>query len=99
MPGVATSSEIMLGLELGYTHFKPSSGTKLGGVSALKAQAGPCLRRASSNRLHHAGESPRLSRAGERALRRRLVVMLAEKIKAQDWADEAAARQAAALRR
>ena len=41
IPGVATSSEIMRGRELGYRCFKFFPAEQLGGVNALKAQAGP----------------------------------------------------------
>src|SRR5688572_27633326 len=41
IPGVATSSEIMRGMELGYRCFKFFPAEQLGGVAALKAQAGP----------------------------------------------------------
>lgn len=41
IPGVATASEIMRGLELGYTCFKFFPAEQLGGVAAVKALAGP----------------------------------------------------------
>lgn len=41
IPGVASISEIMQGLELGYTHFKFFPAEASGGVGALKAFAGP----------------------------------------------------------
>ena len=41
IPGVATSSEIMRGLDLGYTCFKFFPAEQLGGAAALKAHAGP----------------------------------------------------------
>jgi 2-dehydro-3-deoxyphosphogluconate aldolase / (4S)-4-hydroxy-2-oxoglutarate aldolase len=41
IPGVATASELMLGLELGYTHFKFFPAEQLGGVAALKALCAP----------------------------------------------------------
>lgn len=41
IPGVATASEIMRGLDLGYTCFKFFPAEQLGGAAALKAQAGP----------------------------------------------------------
>ncbi len=41
LPAVATSSEIMAGLAAGYTHFKLFPATVVGGISALKAFAGP----------------------------------------------------------
>jgi 2-dehydro-3-deoxyphosphogluconate aldolase/(4S)-4-hydroxy-2-oxoglutarate aldolase len=41
IPGVVSSSEIMLGFDLGYTRFKFFPAEQLGGVAALKALAGP----------------------------------------------------------
>lgn len=41
LPGVATASEIMQGLDLGYTHFKLFPAVTAGGVGALKSFAGP----------------------------------------------------------
>ncbi|MBY0564394.1 MAG: bifunctional 4-hydroxy-2-oxoglutarate aldolase/2-dehydro-3-deoxy-phosphogluconate aldolase [Hyphomonadaceae bacterium] len=41
VPGVATASEIMRGLDLGYTCFKFFPAEPLGGAAALKALAGP----------------------------------------------------------
>jgi 2-dehydro-3-deoxyphosphogluconate aldolase/(4S)-4-hydroxy-2-oxoglutarate aldolase len=41
IPGVATASEIMRGLALGYTHFKFFPAEQLGGVAALKALSAP----------------------------------------------------------
>ena len=41
IPGVATASEIMRGLDLGYTCFKFFPAEQLGGAAAVKAQAGP----------------------------------------------------------
>ncbi|WP_395647010.1 bifunctional 4-hydroxy-2-oxoglutarate aldolase/2-dehydro-3-deoxy-phosphogluconate aldolase [Terricaulis sp.] len=41
IPGVATSSEIMRGLDLGYTCFKFFPAEQMGGAGALKAIAGP----------------------------------------------------------
>jgi 2-dehydro-3-deoxyphosphogluconate aldolase / (4S)-4-hydroxy-2-oxoglutarate aldolase len=100
IPGVATSSEIMRGLDLGYTHFKFFPAEQLGGAAALKAQHGP---------LPQAKFCPTGSITPEKApaylaLPNVLCVggswiAPAEKIKAQDWASiEAAAKQAAALR-
>lgn len=100
IPGVASSSEIMRGLDLGYTHFKFFPAEQLGGVSAVKAQHGP---------LPQAFLCPTGSITPEKApaylaLPNVLCVggswiAPADKIKAQDWASiEAAAKQAAALR-
>ncbi|MGD9968001.1 MAG: bifunctional 4-hydroxy-2-oxoglutarate aldolase/2-dehydro-3-deoxy-phosphogluconate aldolase [Hyphomonadaceae bacterium] len=41
VPGVATSSEIMRGLDLGYTCFKFFPAEQLGGIAALKAIGAP----------------------------------------------------------
>lgn len=41
LPGVATASEIMQGLDLGYTHFKLFPAITAGGVGALNAFSGP----------------------------------------------------------
>lgn len=41
IPGVATASELMLGLEYGYIHFKFFPAEQLGGVAALKALGAP----------------------------------------------------------
>lgn len=41
IPGVSTGSEIMNGLELGYTHFKLFPATSVGGIPLLKSFGGP----------------------------------------------------------
>lgn len=41
IPGIATVSELMTGIELGYDHFKFFPAQAAGGVQALKAIAGP----------------------------------------------------------
>jgi len=41
LPGVATASDIMRGLDLGLTHFKFFPAETSGGIPALKALAGP----------------------------------------------------------
>ena len=41
LPGVATSGEIMRGLDLGLTHFKVFPAMAAGGIPALKAIGGP----------------------------------------------------------
>ncbi|WP_076540995.1 bifunctional 4-hydroxy-2-oxoglutarate aldolase/2-dehydro-3-deoxy-phosphogluconate aldolase [Shewanella sp. UCD-KL21] len=41
IPGVASISEVMAGMELGYTHFKFFPAEASGGVNALKAFSGP----------------------------------------------------------
>lgn len=100
IPGVATSSEIMRGLELGYTHFKFFPAEQLGGVAALKAQAGPL----PQARFCPTGGVSLDKAPGYLALDNVLCVggswiAPAEKIKARDWGGiEAAARSAAGLR-
>lgn len=41
IPGVATGSEIMQGMELDYTHFKLFPATSVGGIPLLKSFGGP----------------------------------------------------------
>lgn len=41
LPGVATASEIMMGLDLGYDHFKLFPAMSAGGITALKSFSGP----------------------------------------------------------
>ena len=41
IPGIATGSEIMEGMELGYTHFKLFPATSVGGIPLLKSFGGP----------------------------------------------------------
>jgi len=41
IPGISTGSEIMNGLELGYTHFKLFPATSVGGIPLLKSFGGP----------------------------------------------------------
>jgi 2-dehydro-3-deoxyphosphogluconate aldolase/(4S)-4-hydroxy-2-oxoglutarate aldolase len=100
IPGVATSSEIMRGLDLGYTHFKFFPAEQMGGVAALKAQHGP---------LPNAKFCPTGGISADKApsylaLPNVLCVggswiAPADKIKAQDWAAiETAAKQAAVMR-
>jgi len=99
IPGVATASEIMRGLDLGYTYFKFFPAEQLGGAAALKALAGPL----PAAKFCPTG-SITLAKAGAYlALDNVLCVggswiAPTEKIKAADWAAiEAAAKQAAAL--
>ncbi len=100
IPGVASSSEIMRGMELGYRCFKFFPAAQSGGVAALMAQAGP---------LPDARFCPTGSITAEKApaylaLDNVLCVggswiAPADKIRAGDWAMiEAAAKQAAGLR-
>ncbi len=100
IPGVATSSEIMRGLDLGYTHFKFFPAEQLGGIAALKAQHGPL----PNAKFCPTGGISADKAASYLALPNVLCVggswiAPADKIKAQDWASiEAAAKQAASLR-
>lgn len=41
IPGVSTGSEVMQGMDLGYTHFKLFPATSVGGIPLLKSFAGP----------------------------------------------------------
>jgi len=41
IPGISTGSEIMQGMDLGYTHFKLFPATSVGGIPLLKSFAGP----------------------------------------------------------
>jgi len=41
LPGIATASEIMVGLSAGYTHFKFFPAESSGGINAIKSFAGP----------------------------------------------------------
>ena len=100
IPGVATSSEIMRGRELGYRCFKFFPAEQLGGVNALKAQAGPL----PDTRFCPTGSITPEKAPAYLALDNVLCVggswiAPADKIRSGDWAAiEAAANQAAALR-
>jgi len=100
VPGVATSSEIMRGLDLGYTHFKFFPAEQLGGVAALKAQHGPL----PNAKFCPTGGISADKASSYLALPNVLCVggswiAPADKIKAHDWnAIEAAAKQAVSLR-
>lgn len=100
IPGVASASEIMLGLELGYACFKFFPAEQLGGVAALKAIGAPLV---AARFCPTGGIGPEKARA-YLALGNVLCVggswvAPADKIAAGDWAGiEALARQAAAMR-
>lgn len=100
IPGAATSSEVMRGLDLGYRCFKFFPAEQLGGPSALKALGGPL----PSARFCPTGSVSLANAAAYLALENVLCVggswiAPPEKIAAGDWAAiEAAAKQAAALR-
>lgn len=101
IPGVATSSEIQRGIELGYTHFKLFPAEQLGGVATLKALAGPL----PNVRFCPTGSITAEKAPSYLALPNVLCVggswiAPADKINAGDWAGiEAAAKAAVALRR
>jgi 2-dehydro-3-deoxyphosphogluconate aldolase/(4S)-4-hydroxy-2-oxoglutarate aldolase len=101
IPGVATSSEIMRGLDLGYTCFKFFPAEQLGGVAALKALAGPL----PAAKFCPTGGITSEKAPAYLALSNVLCVggswiAPADKIKASDWTGiEATAKQAAALKR
>jgi 2-dehydro-3-deoxyphosphogluconate aldolase/(4S)-4-hydroxy-2-oxoglutarate aldolase len=100
VPGVSTSSEIMRGLDLGYTCFKFFPAEQLGGVAALKSIGAPL----AAARFCPTGSITAAKAPEYLALSNVLCVggswiAPAEKIKAGDWAAiEAAAKQAAALK-
>ena len=100
IPGVATSSEIMRGMDLGYRCFKFFPAEQLGGVAALKAQAGPL----PDVRFCPTGGISAEKAPSYLALNNVLCVggswvAPSEKIRAGDWAGiEAAAKEAAAVR-
>jgi len=100
IPGVSTSSEIMRGLDQGYTHFKFFPAEQLGGVSTLKALAGPF----PNVRFCPTGSITPEQAPAYLALDNVLCVggswvASAKNIMTQDWAAiETSAKQAAALR-
>lgn len=99
IPGVATASEIMRGLDLGYTCFKFFPAEQLGGAAAIKAQAGPL----PAARFCPTGGVTLDKARAYLALDNVLCVggswmAPPDKIKAGDWSGiEALAREAAAL--
>ncbi|MEZ5961833.1 MAG: bifunctional 4-hydroxy-2-oxoglutarate aldolase/2-dehydro-3-deoxy-phosphogluconate aldolase [Hyphomonadaceae bacterium] len=100
VPGVATASEIQRGLELGYTCFKLFPAEQLGGVSALKALAGPF----PNVRFCPTGSITPDKAPAYLALKNVLCVggswiAPSEYVRAGDWASiEAAAKRAVALK-
>lgn len=100
VPGVATASEIMRGLDLGYTHFKFFPAEQMGGVAALKALSAPL----AAARFCPTGSITPEKASAYLALPNVLCVggswiAPPEAIKARDWAAiEAAAQAATALR-
>lgn len=101
IPGVATSSEVMRGLALGYRCFKFFPAEQLGGAAAVKALAGPL----AAARFCPTGSITADKAPAYLALNNVLCVggswvAPTEKIAAADWtAIETLARQAAALKR
>lgn len=101
IPGVATSSEIMRGLDLGYSCFKFFPAEQLGGVAAIKAQAGPL----PAARFCPTGSITVEKAPAYLALDNVLCVggswvAPAEMIRAENWASiEATAKLAAGLKR
>lgn len=100
IPGVATASEIMRGLALGYRCFKFFPAEQLGGAEALKAMAGPLP---EARFCATGGIAPQKAPAYLRLSNVLCVggswVTPADKIKAGDWeAITALAKQAAALK-
>jgi 2-dehydro-3-deoxyphosphogluconate aldolase/(4S)-4-hydroxy-2-oxoglutarate aldolase len=99
IPGVATASEIMRGLGLGYACFKFFPAEQLGGTTALKAHAGPL----PSARFCPTGGVTLEKARAYLELDNVLCVggswlAPADKIRARDWSGiEARAREAAAL--
>jgi 2-dehydro-3-deoxyphosphogluconate aldolase/(4S)-4-hydroxy-2-oxoglutarate aldolase len=100
IPGVATSSEIMRGFDLGYTHFKFFPAEPMGGVGTLKALAGPlAAARFCPTGSISAEKAPAYLALGNVLCVGGSWVATTEAIAAQDWPGiEAAARRAAALR-
>jgi len=100
IPGVATASEIMRGLDLGYACLKFFPAEQMGGPAALKALAGPL----PAARFCATGGITLEKARAYLALDNVLCVggswtAPAEKIKAGDWSGiEALAREAATLR-
>lgn len=100
IPGVATASEIMRGLALGYSVFKFFPAEQLGGVAALKAFAGPL----PAAHFCPTGSITAAKAPDYLALANVLCVggswiAPPEKVQAGDWAAiEAAAKQAMALK-
>lgn len=100
IPGVATASEIMRGLELGYTHFKFFPAEQLGGVAALKGIGAPLPKA----RFCPTGSITLEKAPAYLALDNVLCVggswiAPSDKIKAGDWASiEDAAKKAVALK-
>jgi 2-dehydro-3-deoxyphosphogluconate aldolase / (4S)-4-hydroxy-2-oxoglutarate aldolase len=101
LPAVGTASEIMAGLSAGYTHFKLFPATVVGGVSALKAFAGPFpdIRFCPTGGISESSAPEFLALPNVLCVGGSWIASDA-RIKAKDWAGiEAAARAAVALKR
>ncbi|MGQ0531410.1 MAG: bifunctional 4-hydroxy-2-oxoglutarate aldolase/2-dehydro-3-deoxy-phosphogluconate aldolase [Caulobacteraceae bacterium] len=100
VPGVATSSEVMRGLDLGYTCFKFFPAEQLGGASAVKSISAPL----AAARFCPTGSITPEKAPAYLALGNVLCVggswiAPAEKIRVGDWGSiEAAAKRAVALK-
>lgn len=100
IPGVASASEIMRGLDLGYTCFKFFPAEQLGGVAALKALGAPlaAAKFCATGGISAAKASSYLALANVACVGGSWIAP-ADKVKASAWdAIEALAREAAALR-
>jgi 2-dehydro-3-deoxyphosphogluconate aldolase / (4S)-4-hydroxy-2-oxoglutarate aldolase len=100
IPGIATASELMLGLAHGYRCFKFFPAEQLGGVAAMKALGAPMSQaRFCPTGGISAEKAPAYLALGNVLCVGGSWITPADKIKAGDWAGiEALARQAAALR-
>ena len=100
IPGVATSSEVMRGMALGYRCFKFFPAEQLGGVAALKALGGPLAEaRFCPTGGISAEKTPAYLALDNVVCVGGSWIAPAEKIRAGDWAAiEASAKLAAGLR-
>lgn len=101
IPGIATASELMVGMELGYRCFKFFPAEQMGGVAALKAigQPLPQARFCPTGGVTPESAEKYLALANVMCVGGSWVTP-GDKMKANDWAGiEALARQAAALKR
>ncbi len=100
VPGVATSSEVMRGLDLGYTCFKFFPAEQLGGAAAVKSIGAPlaAARFCPTGSITAAKAPEYLALANVLCIGGSWIAP-PDKIKASDWAFiEAAAKQALALK-
>ena len=101
LPGVATASELMRGLERGHRRFKFFPAEALGGVAALRSLAGPFPQaRFCPTGGIDAARAPAYLRLPNVAIVGGSWMVPADAVEARDWSRIAAlAREAAALRR